>query len=76
MTKKAQLRANLRTLIAEHEETDAIPTSVRFLYYELEQRGQGYLIDHQAGSNKRRRPDQYVSEVLMDLRNDGTIPWE
>jgi hypothetical protein len=76
MTKIAQLRANLAVLLAEHDDHDEIPTSARFLYYELEQRDQGYTVHHKPGSTSKRRPDQYVSEVLMELRLAGQIPWE
>jgi hypothetical protein len=37
MSKAAILRAALLELLAEHEAADAIPTSARFLFYELVQ---------------------------------------
>ena len=38
-SKIGALRAILLALLEEHERDDALPTSARFLYYELVQRG-------------------------------------
>ena len=38
-SKIGRLRAALLELLAEHERDDALPTSARFLFYELVQRG-------------------------------------
>jgi hypothetical protein len=38
-TKTGKLQRALLALLTEHEEDGAIPTSARFLFYELEQRG-------------------------------------
>jgi hypothetical protein len=76
MSKIGDLRDNLRTLLDEHEEAGEIPSSGRFLGYELKQRGQEYVIAHKPGSTHPRTPEQYVSEALMDFRLAGDIPWD
>jgi len=68
---KGKLQRACLALMAEHERDGAIPTSIRFLFYELVQRG--VVPKSRAGS---RQPSQYVSEALMWLRNAGLIPWE
>jgi hypothetical protein len=65
------LRATLLALLEEHERDDALPTSARFLYYELVQRGQ--LSKERTGA---RRPDQDLHDALTDIREDGRIPWD
>src|SRR5262245_55303399 len=64
------LRAALLALLEEHERDGALPTSARFLYYELVQRGQ--LNKERTGA---RRPDQDMHDALTDIREDGRIPW-
>jgi hypothetical protein len=64
------LRDLLVALLEEHERDGAIPTSARFLYYELVQRGQ--LSKQRNGA---RRPDQILHEALTDIREDGRVPW-
>jgi len=54
----------------EHERDGATPTSARFLFYELVQRGQ--LSKHSTGA---RRPDQDLHDALTDIREDGRVPW-
>jgi hypothetical protein len=55
-------------LMDEHRRDDALPTSVRFLFYELVARS---II-----SKEGDRPDKIVSEALTDLRERGLVPWE
>ena len=64
------LRAALLALLTEHQRDDAIPTSNRFLFYELE--GRGIVSKEQKG---KRRPDQDMTEALTQLRESGQIPW-
>jgi hypothetical protein len=71
-TKKHRLRATLLELLAEHERDGALPTSNRFLFYELVQRG---VISKQR-QTLGRRPDQDMNDALTSLREDGTVPWE
>jgi hypothetical protein len=71
MTKLARLRAALRDLIAEHEAAGALPTSARFLFYELIQRA--VITKERTGA---RRPDQDMSDALTQLRETGEVPWD
>ena len=71
MSKIGALRDLLVSLLQEHERDGAIPTSARFLFYELVQRGQ--LSKHSTGA---RRPDQNLHDALTDIREDGRIPWD
>lgn len=59
-------------LLAEHEERGELPTSIRFLFYELEQRG---AISKKV-EGRVRRSDTYLSEALMRLRDAAVIPWD
>jgi hypothetical protein len=70
-SKIGRLRTALQALLAEHQADGALPTSGRFLFYELVQRG---VISKTA--NGARRPDQDMTEALTDLREDGLVPWE
>src|SRR5215813_11850406 len=70
-SKIGALRAILFALLEEHERDGALPTSARFLYYELVQRGQ--LSKEKTGA---RRPDQNLHDALTDIREDGRIPWD
>jgi hypothetical protein len=65
------LRSILLALLGEHERDGALPTSARFLYYELVQRGQ--LSKERTGA---RRPDQNLHDALTDIREDGRVPWD
>jgi hypothetical protein len=60
-------------LLHEHEAqgADGLPTSARFLYYELVQRG--VLSKEKTGA---RRPDQVLHEALTHLRENEIIPWD
>ena len=71
MSKIGALRDLLVNLLREHERDGAIPTSARFLFYELVQRGQ--LSKHSTGA---RRPDQDLHDALTDIREDGRVPWD
>ena len=52
----------------EHRSDGALPTSVRFLFYELVARS---II-----AKEGDRPDKIVSEALTDLRERGLVRWE
>jgi len=53
MSKIARVRAALLELLAEHERSQALPTSARFLFYELVQRG--ILSKQRTGASRRPR---------------------
>jgi len=69
-SKIGALRDRLFDLLQEHKHDDALPTSARFLFYELVQRGQ--LSKTATG---KRRPDQDLHDALIDLRERGIDPW-
>jgi hypothetical protein len=71
MSKIGALRDLLVSLLQEHERDGALPTSARFLFYELVQRGQ--LSKQSTGA---RRPDQDLHAALTDIREDGRVPWD
>ena len=62
------MRIALMALMDEHERDGMLPTSVRFLFYELVMKRQL--------SKKGDRPDKIVSEALTDLREGGHVRWE
>jgi hypothetical protein len=76
-TKAGKLQRACLALLTEHEEDGAVPTSGRFLFYELEQRGvipKQYLDDH--GRKRARQPSGDVADALTHLRQTGLIPWD
>jgi hypothetical protein len=77
-TKAGRLRTALVRQLAEHVETeDGLPTSGRFLFYELEQLAVIPKAYRRAdGSKKPRQPGQDISDALTDLREEGIVPWE
>jgi hypothetical protein len=70
MTKIGTLRDLLVALLQEHESDGALPTSARFLFYELVQRG--HISKERNGA---RRPDQDMGDALTDIRESGLVPW-
>jgi hypothetical protein len=64
-------RQHVLELLKEHEQAGAIPTSVRFLFYEL--------VSKQLISKEREKPgqrrDQPVINALTQLREREQIPW-
>ena len=71
MSKIGRLRNALMQLLAEHEADGMLPTSARFLFYELIQRA--LLSKERRGA---RRPDQNMNDALIDLRESEQIPWD
>jgi hypothetical protein len=71
MSKIGELRLALLELLNEHERDGALPTSSRFLFYELVQRG---VLSKK--SNGQRRPDQDLHVALTQLRESGEVPWD
>src|SRR5499425_1225021 len=70
VSKIGAMREALLGLHAEHKRDGALPTSARFLFYELLQRS--IISKRRTGA---RRPDQLVHYAFADLREDGRIPW-
>jgi hypothetical protein len=71
VSKIGALRDLLFNLLQEHARDGTIPTNNRFLFYELVQRGQ--LSKEKTGV---RRADQNLHDALIDIREDGRIPWD
>jgi hypothetical protein len=55
-------------LIDEHRLDGALPTSVRFLFYEL--------VSRRVIGKEGDRPDKIVSEALTGLRERRLVPWD
>jgi hypothetical protein len=76
-SKAGRLQRACLEILNEHERDGALPTSGRFIWYELEQRG---IVDK---TKARGHPgvtgrgiDQDVTEALTRLRETGIIPWD
>jgi hypothetical protein len=72
-----ELREPLLELYRKHKANGTLPTSARFLYYELETLG--YISKETAertDGKKGRRSDQNMIDALTYLRESGQIPWE
>ena len=78
-TKTGELqRAALRVLL-EHHKTGMLPTSIRFVFYELEQQGAISKVTGKPIVSKvatgARRADQDLTDAIMDLRERKIIPF-
>jgi hypothetical protein len=71
-SKAGRLQRIILELLREHEDAGAIPTSARFLFYELVQRG----VPSKEKKGTGRRPDQDLHEALTRLRDDELVPWD
>ena len=67
-SKIGKVRTALIHLLDQHRRDGALPTSVRFLFYELVMR--------RIVAKEGERPDKIVSAALTDLREDGFVPWD
>lgn len=70
-SKIGTLRELLFALLQEHERDALLPTSARFLFYELVTRGQYSKV-----ATGARRADQDLIDALKQLRDEGRVPWE
>jgi hypothetical protein len=73
-TKTARLQRLLYDLLTgpRHAGSGALPTSIRFLFYELIQ---DKAITKKPIEKGKRLPSQDLSDALMELRRAGRIPW-
>jgi hypothetical protein len=69
-SKAAALRQALLALLARHAAEGMLPTSARFIFYELVQAG--VIPKHASGA---RRADQNMIDALTILRERGEVPW-
>jgi hypothetical protein len=67
-SKIGRVRTALMYLIEQHRNDGALPTSVRFLFYEL--------VMQRIVAKDGNRPDKIVSAALTDLRENGLVPWD
>jgi len=75
-TKAGRVQRACLALLREHEADGALPTSIRFLFYELTDRSVIPKVYRYAdGRAKARRPDQDISVAVNVLREAGLIPW-
>jgi hypothetical protein len=72
-TKARRRQRAVLELMREHERDGALPTSGRFVFYELEQRG---VVSKEQGKDGERTASQDISDALMHLRERNIIPWE
>lgn len=76
-TKAGRLQRACLDLLREHEADGALPTSNRFLYYELVARGVVPKAYYDAnGQAKRRGLATDISEAVTVLREVGIVPWD
>jgi hypothetical protein len=80
-TKAARVREVVHALLLEHHDDGGIPTSGRFVFYELEQRGQAVKASpDDRRPNKRRSHGwppggQDTTDALTWLREEAVVPW-
>jgi hypothetical protein len=72
--KAADLRGAVYDRLLEHEATGDLPTSNRFILYELRQHG-GPLYGHKS-RGQGRSEDQNLTDAVTWLRKQGRVPWE
>jgi hypothetical protein len=72
-SKARRLQDALLKQIEIHREEDTIPTSLRFLTYELEQLG---VIPKSKPENRTREPRQDLTDALTHLREIGLVGWD
>ena len=71
-TKAGRLQRAVLELLHEHRDRGELPTSNRFLFYELVQAG---VLDKTKTRQKGRGADQDLSDASKRLRDLGLIPW-
>ena len=75
-TKAGRLQRHVFARYLQHVIDGALPTSGRFIFYELEDAGivpKRYYDED--GDEKKRTPNQDVSDALMDLRKARLVEW-
>jgi hypothetical protein len=78
-SKRARIRRHVLELLAEHEATGSLPTTIRFLFYELEHRGLAQKTTKERHGRRRNigwpPGSQDITDVITRLRDAGEIPW-
>jgi hypothetical protein len=71
-TKAGRLQRSVLALLRQHEATGELPTSNRFLFYELVSMG---VLDKSKTRKGGRGADQDLSDASKRLRDEGLVPW-
>jgi hypothetical protein len=80
-TKKARIREAILARLAVHERDGTLPTTSRFIFYELEARGLATKPHPDDTRPNRRRNvgwppgSQDITDELTALRDESVIPW-
>jgi len=72
-TAAASLRQAVHHALLAHEAAGELPTSNRFLYYELVQAG---VVDKTKTRATGRGSDQNLADACKWLRDEGLVPWD
>jgi hypothetical protein len=76
-TIKGKLQRIALAKLKDKHSRGEIPTSIRFLFYELEQEGVvSKRFIRQDGKLGKRKPSQDLTEVVTRLRELGLVPWD
>src|SRR5262245_10598645 len=81
-TKAGKTQRVVFTHVHEREERGDIPSTGRFVFYELEQQGMARKPDPNDKRRNRRRSigwppgSQDVTDALLVLRDVGAVPWD
>ena len=70
-TKTGRLQRAVLVVLERHEADGTLPTSIRFIFYELEQ--DGTISKVRTGV---RRSDQDLIDAVTILRDRGLVPWD
>jgi hypothetical protein len=70
----AALREAVHQRLLDHAANSELPTSNRFILYELRQAA-GPLYGHKS-RGQGRSEDQNLSDAVMWLRANGVVPWD
>jgi hypothetical protein len=70
---RGRLQRACLDVMREHQRNGELPTSIRFVIYELEHLG---AIAKAAPAGQKRTPAQNVSDAFTILREAGLIPWD
>lgn len=77
-TIKGRVQRAALLVIQEHAAKGELPTSIRFVYYEMKQRGLDLGWDADGRNTKGNipgRPDENVINAITHLREIGLVPW-
>lgn len=76
-SKAGRLQRACLSILLDHRDGGGLPTSVRFVFYELEGVGViGKKYVDAAGRERARKPANDVADALMHLREVGLVPWD